>query len=226
MKTIKGHIFLIGRTGSGKTYRMCYFLKELINKSDMKIVVYLPLLNTPLSKIDDNSIVKIVIDEDINYDEYSVKSGLLKFMQSKKRVLIVETNNIENTMNFYRYLSKAIKQIGNLIVFIDEAHYFTPLAIKKDYLHLHLFTQGQNNNVFVIAATQRPSLVNKNAFLNSTIFYIYQLIGYEDLKQLKNCIPSYLTNEIIPKLNKGYCLKIDTSFSSTKINVQFLKPLP
>lgn len=226
MKTLKGHIFLIGRTGSGKTYRMGYFLKQLLSKSDMKIVVYLPLLNTPLSRICGKDIVKINVDKIFNYDENSVKNGLIKFVNSKKKVIIFETENIEDTMDFYRFLSKAIKQIGNLIVFIDEAHYFVPLAIKKDYLHLHLFTQGQNNNVFVIAATQRPSLVNKNAFLNSTIFYIYQLIGIEDLRQLRNCIPSYLIEEIIPKLNKGYCLKVDTSFNSTKLNIQFLKPLP
>lgn len=175
-----GHAFYCGKTRSGKTLRVIYNLKKMLDHPDSDS--WSILIVNPKNSKDWNNILKPTVK-------------LPKITESVFRI-----NWVIKPHEFY-LLDEILEQVysrkaGKVLVIFDEGQ--TINDNKVPYAAV-LWTQGLENQKVIWILAQRPAIVSRFAVTQSTYFYIYSIKGSDDIDMLDGFLSISLKKFINPE---------------------------
>lgn len=163
------HVFIAGRTGSGKTF----LVKKYLQNS--KLPIYCLDLKQTLNWSG-------VSEKDIGYYD-----SLEDVIKSKKRKVIYQPKweEIDNNIfiNFFEFCYKR----GDCIVWVDETMGIGS-ALKYPAYYKALLTRGRELGISVWSCTQRPASIPIIALSEATHFFIFDLNMLKDRVRISDIV--------------------------------------
>lgn len=159
------HVFVAGRTGSGKTYLAKKFLSLYPN------VVVLDTKGT------------------LNWDEVlpeekTIVTSLAKISEAKTNKIIYKPRWQEMTFEVYNRFFKWIYERKNTIVWIDEVMAICPNPFKIPDYYKAILTRGRELNIAAWSLTQRPSGIPQVVISEAVHLFIFDLNLEQDRAKL------------------------------------------
>jgi len=154
MKIQKGeHVFVAGRTGSGKTFLVKRYLQE----------------TKPVYVLD----LKKTLDWQ-NVEEAVYLDKLDKVVKSRSKKVVYQPDWKEMTAEYYNEFFRFIYHKENVHVWIDETMGIGT-ALKFPEYYKALLTRGRELGISVWSCTQRPATIPMIAMSEATHFFIFDL---------------------------------------------------
>lgn len=169
------HVFIAGRTGSGKSVTAEYYLAgyDYVIKLDTKDEVSERRANKqPLWR---------GLEEG---KDYTVITRLAELDNVETHKVIYVPDFTEQTQDHYNSLFKWVYERQNTILWIDELMSIAENPSRYPPYLKALYTRGRSKNVAVWSLTQRPKDIPTIVMANSTHFFIYDLNMPQDRKQV------------------------------------------
>ncbi len=159
------HVFVAGRTGSGKTFLAKKFLAQYPN-----VVV----LDTK-GMLDWNELLP---------EEKTIVTSLAKIGEAKTDKIIYKPRWQEMDFEVYNRFFKWVYQRKNTIVWVDEVMAVCPNPFKIPDFYKAILTRGRELNIAVWSLTQRPSGIPQIVISEATHLFIFDLNMEQDRNKL------------------------------------------
>lgn len=152
------HVFLAGKTGSGKT----------------TLAMFLLFQQTRL----------IVVDSKDSLSEWNVEENnpTNKIKLEDGKPIRLRTVLREESLT----LLETAYNLGNITIYIDEMAALVPPRSKPPQVIYDLLQRGRSRNISVWSSTQRPTLIPLEAMSEATHFFIFKLNLEKDRKTISN----------------------------------------
>ena len=159
------HVFIAGRTGSGKTYLAQKYLAgyEHVFVLDTKGTIDWP---------------------EVPRDEITIVKHLKSVLKVKTSKCIYQPVAEELELDFYDQFFKFIYNRGNTIVWIDEVMSVTPHAQKIPFWYKAILTRGRELGVSAWSLTQRPAGINLLPISEASHLIAFDLNLPQDRKRI------------------------------------------
>ena len=173
-------VSIFGRTGSGKTYFIIYFLLKYLKRQ----------YRTVFFDIKDE--VKGQIDYDIKINNISELDNYFITNQKKDLILFIpKTTDVDEFNDFCKIIYKQ----GDIIVIIDEVSYYAT-QFKIESWHRELIVRGRSRNIGLGQVSQRPRGISNYIISETNHFILYQLVLKNDIDKLSTMIPMDILNQV------------------------------
>lgn len=159
------HVFIAGRTGSGKTY----LAQKYLSRYDYVVA------------LDSKGTLKW---DEVSDDELTIVTNLMDLPQADTPKIVYRPTWEEMEPEFYNEFFKWCYMRGNTLVWIDEVMALCPNPhVIPDY-YKAILTRGRELNVSAWSLTQRPSGIPQITMSESTHFFIFDLNMPQDRTKL------------------------------------------
>jgi hypothetical protein len=159
------HVFIAGRTGSGKTYLARKYLARY---------PYVVALDTKGT----------LVWPEVPEEELTLVTRLADLGGAKTPRIIYRPVWEEMELEFYNEFFRWCYIRGNTIVWVDEAMSVCPNPMKIPDYYKAILTRGRELKVAVWSLTQRPSGIPQVIMSESTHFFIFDLNMPQDREKL------------------------------------------
>lgn len=159
------HVFIAGRTGSGKTYLARKYLSRYKN------VVALDTKGT-------------LIWPEVSEEELTLVTKLTDLGSVKTPKIIYRPDWQEMEFEFYNEFFRWCYMRGNTIVWVDEAMSVCPNSHKIPDYYKAILTRGRELKVAVWSLSQRPSGIPQVIMSESSHFFVFDLNMPQDREKL------------------------------------------
>ena len=201
-------ILVIGVKGTGKSYYAGWLFEERVteNNSDFVILDLKPTEHIGLSKLPGTRIMV--------YHQYMGEQiDWINIMEKYPRLVIEKGTDCtpDRFLEECGRICKAIIEIGNRYVFVDEAHRIAPKTPNKQQslkyadAFIRLITEGRTKGIHVISVTQRCALLNSTVIAEASEVMIFRLFGKNDMDWITGYIPDEMKNKV-PNLENYHCI--------------------
>jgi len=157
------HVFVAGRTGSGKTFMVKKYLEN------SKLPVYV---------LDIKKTLKWVKGTDVLYTE-----KLSEALASKRRKIIYQPRWEEMEEEYYDEFFKNVYEKGDRTLWIDELM-GVGTAVRFPKYYKACLTRGRELGISVWSCTQRPATIPIISMSEATHFFIFNLSMKKDRERI------------------------------------------
>ena len=161
------HIFITGRTGSGKTYLASAFANKISN--EYNIIVH----DTKGTE---------------SFSRYRIYTTINELMNSRNirnpGIFVYRPRFQELDMQYYEIFYEWIYHRKNCIVLIDEAMQVCERVDRYPKYLKGIMTRGREYNIAAWVCTQRPKTLPMFLLSEATKFYVFELNLAEDRRRL------------------------------------------
>jgi len=159
------HVFIAGRTGSGKTWLAKKYLAGYENVFCLDIKGTLKW-------------------DDVPKDELTIITHVKDLEKVNTPKCIYKPDPAEMELDFYDEFFKFIYNRGNTICWIDECMSVTPNAQRIPFYYKAIMTRGRELGVAAWSLTQRPSGINLLPISEATHIMAFDLNLPQDRKRI------------------------------------------
>lgn len=159
------HVFIAGRTGTGKTYLARKYLAGVENVwvLDTKGLITWP---------------------EVPKSELTVVSSIAEIRNVKTPKLIFKPNPFELEFEVYDSFFQFAYSRDNLAVWVDEVMSVSPNPARIPFWAKAILTRGRERNVSMWSLTQRPSGISQMFMSEATHFFVFDLNLPQDRSKL------------------------------------------
>lgn len=169
------HVFIAGRTGTGKSYLAEYLLQGY------KYVIMLDTKDQATERRNKGKALWGYLKEG---KDFTVVTHLSEINSVNTDKVVYVPSPDEQNKEFYDSLFRYIYERGNTILWIDELMSVCDSSRTYPLFLKALYTRGRSKNVSVVGLTQRPVDIPAIATANSTHFYTFTLRNNVDRDKL------------------------------------------
>ncbi len=156
------HVFVAGRTGSGKTFLVKHYLRAL----------------SPVLVLDVKKSLTWNREDDILFTD-----RLSKVLQSKNKVVVYQPHWRELNLEYYDKFFEYAYSLTSASLWVDELMGVASSMKYPPFLKACL-TRGRERKLSVWSVTQRPSLIPLISMSEATHMFIFDLNMKEDRKRI------------------------------------------
>lgn len=205
-------IVVIGIKGTGKSYYAAWLFEQRVIENNYDFVIL------DLKPTEHLGLAELPGAEIIVYQPYmGDQIDWIKIIERHPRLIIEKGTDctVDKFLAECGKVCKAIMQIGNRYIFVDEAHRIAPKTPTKEQRtnyaepFLRLITEGRTNGIHVLSVTQRCAMLNSTVISESSEVIIFRLFGKNDMDWITGYIPEDM-KEQVPKLENYHCLHYET----------------
>lgn len=161
------HVFIAGRTGTGKTYLTKKYLSGYNHVVALDTKGFLPEDWTEPGE-----------------DELTIVSRLADLERVKTPKIIYQPNLHEMTEEHYNEFFRWCYLRKNCLVWIDEVMSVCPSPFKIPFYYQGILTRGRQRNVAAWSLTQRPSGIPQLIMSEASHFFVFDLNLPQDREKL------------------------------------------